>query len=57
MHQKTKGGFSRRDCTFPDRKKDAATAVNLVRGQIMNLQEYDRKKLMTVMEGIDQGKD
>jgi Fe-S-cluster containining protein len=36
-----------------DKEKDTSKAVKLVRGQVMNLQGYDWKKLVTVMEGID----
>lgn len=37
-------------------ERDLAKAVKLVRAQIMNLQEYDWKKLVVVMEEIDSGK-
>jgi len=33
-----------------EKERDIAKAVKLIRGQIMNLQEYDWKKLVTVME-------
>jgi hypothetical protein len=36
-----------------DKEKDTSKAMKLIRGQIMNLQGYDGKKLVTVMEGID----
>lgn len=36
-----------------DKEKDTSKAVKLARGQVMNLQGYDWKKLVTVMEGID----
>ena len=37
-------------------ERDIAKAVTLVRNQIMNMQEYDWKKLAKVMEGITAGK-
>ncbi len=35
-----------------DKEKDITKAVNLVRAQIMNLQEYDWKKLVKVLEEV-----
>jgi len=40
-----------------DKEKDVSKAVKFVRGRIMNLQEYDWKKLVKVMEGNDPEKD
>ena len=38
-----------------EKERDVAKAVKLVRAQIMNLQEYDWKKLVKVMEEVNPG--
>lgn len=38
------------------RERDIAKAVKFIRGQIMNLQEYDWKKLVKIIEEVDAGK-